>query len=475
MRINAHCHVFNLQSVFTTGTKNILKYRLEQSLEGFSFLLTPLLELLEDAMKPDGGVPLKAPEKERARIICKALDKGGNEDEAELRADLFEVMRGIDDRSRSSLGSLCNRIERNLGISFFDPYLVSLGDLVEFISVAFASSMDDVTDYLFDCMAEGQGQGSVDRGDLVAAPLMMDILSQDQSAHTGEIPAEAAEELAVFERQRENTLRQCVRYPGRILPFYAVNPWRPDWLGKFKAAMEEGGFVGMKAYPSLGYEVKEIAAALEYCDEQGIPVVTHCNPGGFKAKDQYAAYCDPAAWTEVITSHDLNRLRLCFGHFGGENAFRPGHTHADWSCRIIELMQRRGPEVYADISYHTGGMHLSTQTRYFNWLESLLEPPNGPFASRVLFGTDYFLSLQQLAEDDYWRFFKRHLTDRQFERISRKNPAAFLGINQEMPEKSAPNIQRHLAWLRKQKKKMLPHWASGGNIANWLRKVEGFC
>lgn len=472
MRINAHCHVFNLQSVFTQGTKDILKDRLERSLKDFSFLLQPLLDLLDEAMQ-GRGIPLKAPESERAKAICKALDAGKDPKEAKLRADLHEVLRGTDQRGLNALCSICDTLESAFGLSLWDPYFTQVSDFVEFISVAFASSMDDVTDYLFDCMAEGQDQGYVDRGDLIITPLMMDILSRDWSQHPNPLPPEAKKELGVFDGQRENTLRQCLRYPGRVLPFYAINPWRPEWLSLFQEAMEDGGFVGMKAYPSLGYRVKEITEALRYCNDKGIPVMTHCNDGGFKARDHYANYCEPTEWQNVIDQNGLDRLRICFGHSGGDEAFKSGHTHSLWHAHIVSLMLRGTPEVYADISYHTGGMaFFSPQRRYFRWLEAMLEPATGPLASRILFGTDYFLSLMRLSEDEYWKFFKENLTERQFERITRKNPAAFLGLDPQHPDNSAGNITQHIDWLRRKREEGL--WATDAKPANWLRNADGF-
>jgi predicted TIM-barrel fold metal-dependent hydrolase len=470
MRINAHCHVFNLQSVFTQGTRNILENRLERSLGKFAFVLQPLLDLLERAMAdPDGGINLKSSKGDRARRVIDILDKDRDPKEAVLRARLVDALQVMDSHGQAAVAALCGEIRNTLGVSLFDASLVDIADIVEFVSVALASSMDDVTDYLFDQMAEGQGQGQVDRGELVIAPLMMDILSRDWNAAGA--PATADKELRVFAVQAESTLRQCLRHPGRVLPFYAVNPWRPDWLRLFKDAMNEGGFIGMKVYPSLGYRVDQIAEALVHCAEQGIPVMTHCNDGGFKAAEAYAAYCRPREWRAVIEKHGIKGLRLCFGHFGGDEAFRLGTTHADWAGEIIEMMQLPDLSVYADVSFHTSGMDLFHARKYFRWLQGLLDSAIGDQASRVLFGTDYFLVLQQISEESYWDVFVEHLEGRSFERMARKNAAAFLGLDPDQPHRSTPNIRRHLDWLGRHQAD--PLWGSGGKPANWLANAQG--
>ena len=57
MRINAHCHIFNVQSIFTKGTKQILQDRLERSSsfmkELHPLLLDPLEIYLERATDMD--------------------------------------------------------------------------------------------------------------------------------------------------------------------------------------------------------------------------------------------------------------------------------------------------------------------------------------------------------------------------------------------------------------------------------------
>jgi len=473
MRINAHCHIFNLQSVFTQGTKDILADRLHRTLKDFDVLLKPVLDLLELYIEHGGGIDLRASPAERAALLLARADKARDPREASLRARLLEGLQTMDLKAQTALSGFFNELKDAFGLSLIDASLLQASDLVEFVSVGLAKDMDDVTDHLFDEMAEGQRQPRVDRGELLIFPQMMDILSRDwNGVDTASLtPGQKAarrKELDVFDLQRMRTLRQCRRYPGRVLPFYAVNPWRPRWFELFQEAMEDGGFVGMKAYPSLGYEVERIAKALEYCAAHDIPVLTHCNDGGFKARADTGDLGHPARWREVLAQHDCKGLRVCFGHFGGEEGFRQDilNAHVQWALEIGNLLRDTGIRAYADVSYHTGGMGPRVKEQYFAWLKGLLDPASGAAASRVLFGTDYFLSLARLSEDNYWDFFRDNLEERQFERIARKNPLEFLGLNPDQPDKSSANVTRHLAWLSRQRGEA--DWRSGDKPANWL-------
>lgn len=486
MRINAHCHIFNLQSAFTQGTKNNLRNRLERTLRNFVFIIDPFLELLEKYLEEqekgcegcERGIDLKSPEGERAKLLSKFLDKDRDPKEAQLRAELLDTLRVMEPESQGLLGDFFDKLKDVLGVSLFDARLVQLRDIVEFVSVALSKNIDDVTDYLFDDMAEGQRQGNVDRGELIIFPLMMDILSKDWNnlptdSMDEELKKDRREELSVFKCQIKGTLRQCLRYPGRVLPFYAVNPWRPNWYDEFKEAIEEGGFVGMKAYPSLGYEVKDIAKALKLCCELKVPVITHCNNGGFKASDETAKYCNPQHWRDTIDEFKLKDLRICFGHFGGGECFKLSQDKDDflWAQEIIRMMKNDSYNVYADISYHSDGMSYWDEEDYFRWLKTQLKSSPGRSSSKVLFGTDFFLSLQRLSEDNHWDYFKDRLEEREFERITRKNPVAFVGLNPDQPEKSEDNILRHIEWLRKNQSNK--SWGTGGKCANWLKNVKG--
>lgn len=116
---------------------------------------------------------------------------------------------------------------------------------------------------------------------------------------------------------------------GRLLGFVAFEPRRPGALELVKKALAMG-FVGVKLYPPMGYFPYDAAYRrvfddlYEYCQSEGIPVLTHCSPTGFEAWPGHGNYCDPdtgyaspahdAGWSAVLARYP--RLRLCFAHAG---------------------------------------------------------------------------------------------------------------------------------------------------------------
>jgi len=352
MRFNIHCHVFNLQAVFTSQTQHILEQRVREA--GMS-----------------QGV---------AQLVVKAL---------------LGIMR-----HQERLDAL-----RRL----FDPH--SRSDLLEFLDVATLPSMDDVTDWLLGQLAP----------DVVITPLMMDITLDGGGD-------------ALFQAQLEATRRQMDRHPGRVLPFVAVNPLRPDHFRFMEQALD-AGFAGVKLYPSLGYSIdsEEIERVARRCAARGVPIMQHCSKGGFYAERECIDSSRPNHWQTYL--EDIEGLRVCFGHFGGERDFVGDVDDGapEWTAEIIGLMHAFPGKVYADVSYHTigmgggmGGNPPRYRTLYLNRLAAVLQDPGcRPY---VLWGSDSFLVRQVVTEREYWEFFTSILSPEDFEQMASVNPRRYLGM-----------------------------------------------
>ncbi|GAB6036470.1 hypothetical protein JCM15519_10290 [Fundidesulfovibrio butyratiphilus] len=318
----------------------------------------------------------------------------------------------------------------------------------EALHVAMLKDMDKVTDDMMNQLHK----------DVAFVPLMMDILVAHQ---TGRDP--------LFESQLEGTKRQIIRHPGRILPFYAVNPFREGFVEKAKDNLLRGGFVGVKLYPSLGYDLSApgMTEILSFCAEHGYPLLMHCNRGGFKQDDSATRNCDPALWGLVdvgdgfLDTHP--DLKICFGHFGGaENfltpdVFDPNH----WTGLILQLMKAYPDRVFADVSYHDTALSPSTGTAYFASLAAILADPD--CRSQVLWGTDTWLLRMNCQEVDYWSgfMFSAAIQDN-FSLMCSHNPRVFLGID---PNEPGENIVNHLAFLQAH-----AHW-SQEDAASWLNQA----
>lgn len=132
MRINAHCHVFNLQAVFTQGTRNILQNRIKNLPPPFPDLI---LWLLEEHMKGNPPADLRA----------NALDPLGNLVEAVEQASAGKVtlpplLAPLLKRGRTGDNGFWSLFDR----AACDAAFCDLGDLAAFSTLT--PDMDGITD-----------------------------------------------------------------------------------------------------------------------------------------------------------------------------------------------------------------------------------------------------------------------------------------------------------------------------------------
>ncbi len=301
-------------------------------------------------------------------------------------------------------------------------------DMVETLRLAMRSTITEVADILLDQM-EPQ--------DAMVA-LMMDIRA----------PGEAEGDRLNFRRQIEGTREAALQRPGRVLPFFAVHPDRPDHFALMEEAVESGAFLGVKLYPSLGYEVggPELMKVYEFCIDRDVPILLHCSHGRFYRKKEFVDYCSPAHWAPVIQG-ELEELRVCFAHFGGwQSLGRPdGLDPGTWGRTILDLMRDR-PQVYTDLAFHTDQMHdQADEAHYFQTLEGLLQDDH--LKRRILFGTDSWLLRMEMTEAVFWRYYRERMSAEDFRSIASLGPRSFLGFPLGDGEAPRANLQRHLDFL----------------------------
>lgn len=408
MRINAHTHVFNLQAVFTAKTLEIVLNRITER------KLPPVMEqhvkdLLTKAFKEAGDYTnteelLKefVGRLAKSKDVAKAVEKLGGGIRLEL-----DLLKNTD--------LLALGVKKAVGVLFaarrsFEEDAAnqaSIADILAFLALALKPSIGAVTDELMEDLGP----------DDVAVALSLDV------TRGGDEDAEH------FAAQLAETSEQVLRYPGRILPFVAVNGRRNGFLPIVERALNSQGFVGVKLYPSLGYSVDTPAMRdlYAYCEQRGVPLLMHCNGVGFREKPGAEQYCDPNHWKPIL--RDFPNLVICFAHFGGGEYFTGADIPADsWADRILNLMDEF-ENVYADISYHSDQMRGGEREKnYFRNLKRLLAHPT--YKSRILFGTDFWLIRMILREKNYWDYFVDRLGDGElFTRIAEANPAAFLGLD----------------------------------------------
>ncbi len=153
--------------------------------------------------------------------------------------------------------------------------------------------------------------------------------------------------------------------------------------------------------------------------------------------------------TELLPlKKNLNDLKICFGHFGGEdqwikylesdryqsnNIFAASldtgidfkeksmenlWKYTSWFSIIYSLMLQH-PNVYADISY------ILSDDRIFPLLKSLLQN-NSLISDRILYGSDFYVVRSQKSDKQIWTDTFSNLSADEIELLTRTNPAKFL-------------------------------------------------
>ncbi len=257
-----------------------------------------------------------------------------------------------------------------------------------------------------------------------------------------------------FQIQIQKTLELCEKFPGQILPFFAADPNNPNLMEEFQETFRqdsEHGFFGIKIYPSLGYlpAHPRLMQLYETCAEKNIPVTAHCagaavrnsrkrikNIEGFRydengdltnertterfrCKHDYALFFNhPRNWVPVLDQ--FPGLKLNLAHFGGDiewEKFYRGKSN-NWVARIMDLMERF-ENVYTDFSY------TLYVTKYAFLLRDLMEH-NELLRQRVLYGSDYYMTVREGHFRNIRASFFHIMGDELIRQISHTNPLKFL-------------------------------------------------
>lgn len=240
-----------------------------------------------------------------------------------------------------------------------------------------------------------------------------------------------------LDAQHDELRRLAASHPGRILPFVAVDPRRPQLLEMVRRRVEDDGFRGLKLYPNLGYSPDDAALrpVFAYAAERGLPVMAHCSRGGVRLKNasdaQVAAWGAPDAWIPVLRAFPT--LRVCLAHFGGaeewDRYFGNGWRREDgpeaqsWLARILDLLRGEfaGKNLWTDISYTI--FHFE---HYAPALKVFLTDPQ--VAARVLFGSDFYMAQQEDFEERLLSMrLRAELGESLFWQIAEENPERWLG------------------------------------------------
>ncbi|HSJ62646.1 MAG TPA: amidohydrolase family protein [Gemmatimonadaceae bacterium] len=442
MRINAHAHIFNLQTVLTREAIEIIARRIRD--RGVpEFVVGAVSRILDRQLdRPEYLVEEELLERFIAEIAADQNFQGFIASATSpLPVEITVLGGGVQGLGVSALRASLDKLSTYLDAR--DGSGGGIFDVFETLRLAMQPDIVGVADRLLEHL----------RPDDALVALMMDITSEQ----------EPERDRRNFELQLRGTMEAAVQRPGRIFPFVAINPRRSAYLDILRRAVEEMGFCGVKLYPSLGYAVDTSAMrkVYDYCIREDIPLLVHCTDGGFYRDAGAIANSDPDKWYPVLD--DYPELRLCFGHCGGWRGLVGGGPPApdSWAEEVVGYI-RSFPNVCADLSYHVDMMAGGAlETDYFATLHALLADPT--VAGRILFGTDAWLVRLNITDAHYWKYFERHLTADEFRQITEEAPRRFLGLPAAAGTGARPNIERHLAFLASQSDRV------GAEPSAWVR------
>lgn len=235
-------------------------------------------------------------------------------------------------------------------------------------------------------------------------------------------------------------------------------------------------------YPPLGYKpldprLPNLENFYARCEAEGIPILTHCSPGGMttheakfyhlldnadlsKPPDRLVSctydpctpmgnffdeYVHPKNWRPVLMKYP--KLKLCLAHFGGAEWDKIGLA-SDWveeitnlcDPKIVQGYNAKGEvhfeNVYTDLSCYNLGRSSVKKNVIELFREMKISRRYWHLQDKVIFGVDWYLSLVTGApeyrkyvelffncmdEFDEWQWYRSTLV----------NPATFYGLDNQ--------------------------------------------
>lgn len=439
MNINTHTHLFTLRNVLSREAVRAIGNRLRHK-KVPEYLVKGIENFIYDlSNKPRHLTEDELLEEFVRAILSTDVFKDFSKNNLQHISALNAININSEHLSRAALKQILNALSAWGDAN--DNSESNLFDIYETLRIALKPSSTAITDHLLDHLNH----------DDALVGLMMDIRGDTESDR----------DVQRFMNQRNDLMEASLQRPGRLFPFFAVNPKRPDHFDLMKDAIENKGFVGVKLYPSLGYKVDsdEMMNVCDYCEQNDLPITMHCNHTGFYVEEEFIDYCNPEHWEPILEQHPA--LKICFAHFDGHETFShpTGLDEGTWGKKILDLMSNEDYSgVYADLSYHTDMMgEPELEQHYLQKINELLSIP--VVQNRILFGTDSWLLRLNMSDELFWSYFREKLSDDQFERIASTNPKVFLGID---PLKK--NFERYIKFHKKNRKNV------GSQPNSWLHE-----
>lgn len=172
-----------------------------------------------------------------------------------------------------------------------------------------------------------------------------------------------------IEEQNRKVAEAAHRFPDRLVPFFTVDPRRPEGLEMFEVAIDDWGMRGLKLHPASGYRPSDpiVYPYYEQCRQYAIPALIHSGDAMGIADSPLT---HPRQFGQVVA--DFPDVHFILAHL----------AYPHWK-EALELAKARG-NIHFDIS--GGQLPLSRSPEdFYRMLRAVLDEI-GPW--RVFFGSD---------------------------------------------------------------------------------------
>lgn len=235
-------------------------------------------------------------------------------------------------------------------------------------------------------------------------------------------------------------------------------------------AVLEGGFLGVKLYPPMGFRAarngdgkmtfpdpvkknlklsslelgRKLDAALNqlyrFCVLHDVPIMAHGGEGN-EAGPQFGRRADPSFWVDVLKAWP--KLRVSLAHFGGFQykaadpaSSQPPPLNATWEG-VIASFVKANPDrpLFADLAYYSSVMNVAPDVRktFAKHIQSyrLSDPP----MEHIVFGTDWIMLGNLPKVETYDTQIRDFLekdcgvTGEALDNVMWRNAVRFLGLN----------------------------------------------
>lgn len=272
-------------------------------------------------------------------------------------------------------------------------------------------------------------------GLIIATPLMLDI----------EIGANMEPEIP-YNQQVSIISELCLKTKGRLMPFISVDPRRSNAFEIMIDALENKGFLGVKLYPPLGYNIdpynvynvehgydEALHNIYSYCSKYEIPITTHCSKGGAysselvkeKAFGDYLSH--PKHIAKVLAAYP--NLIVNIAHLGGD-LHQYGYED-NWAESALKLAKKY-KHVYCDVCCQTQSFKPELEGSFVEIIRKVLNHKH--LSHKIIYGTDWPISGIEYNEKEFLEEMKKVLGPNH-QKVMTSNPKAFLFNKNQLPDR----------------------------------------